>query len=60
MNNIMSILFFAFINHAMGAFIWYDHKSTEMMERCVKANPTMAVSEIKKYCEERLYYKSDK
>lgn len=28
-------------------------------ERCVKANQTVSVGEIRAFCEERLYYKSD-
>ena len=43
----------------IGAMVSYKVEHTKMMERCIEANPTIASGEIKKYCEERLYYKSD-
>lgn len=58
MNGILGGLFFALANHLIGAYIWSDIKTDILKHRCVAANPTVDVGEIKKYCDERLYLKA--
>lgn len=60
MNGIFGMVVFALINHALGAYTWYDFQSHQMMSRCFDANSTMAANEIIDFCEKRLYLKEDK
>lgn len=60
MNGIFGIVVFALINHALGAYIWYDVQPQQMMRRCFDANSTMPAGEIIDFCEKRLYLKEDK
>ena len=60
MNSIFGMIVFAVINHALGAYLWHDTKSQQMMRRCFDANSAMAANEIIDYCEKRLYLKEDK
>lgn len=60
MKGFFGIFVLSVINHALGAYIWYDVQPQQMMRRCFDANSAMAANEIIDYCEKRLYLKEDK
>lgn len=49
-----------FIIFCVGIMVGISTEEKIVYERCVKANPTVPVGEIKEFCNDRLYVKEQK
>lgn len=59
MNNNIASFTMAFALFVLGLTIGITMEEKITYERCVTANPKVPVGEIRAFCEERLYYRSD-
>lgn len=56
----MTNVLFTFIIFCVGVVLGISTEEKIVYERCVKANPTVPVGEIKEFCNDRLYVKEQK
>ena len=58
-DRIIGIVAAAFLLFCLGIVVGITAEEKISYDRCVKANPTVPVGEIRAFCEYHLYYKGD-